>query len=276
MLKLHCYLTLIPMTAKLYVGSEERWINHLYYEYFIPVEPIDLSFERAADPFSDGLRRQVDFLTSPRLFQDLVHPLERIDLPVGTEVAGGLFHLNLNASAEDAFFWEWLLTGNRKEGRIELYRGDSDPGLKIEFADCYCVGLYERMQFGERPMQLNLRLSPAVTRNRGVNHQKTWKVSKTGSEGKVVQQAPAVETAAYTELYVVDQQNNRITEVAPGMTIDVVMKTTGCVGKSISLNLNDKKHDYKYEGQVLVEDTLSAYEITQNIERITLEVIDPQ
>ena len=92
----------------------------------------------------------------------------------------------------------------------------------------------------------------------------------------MAQQAPLVEHIAYNELYVVDQQNNRITEVAPGMTIDVVMKTTGCVGKTISINLNDKQHDYKYDGQVLVDDTLSAYEITQNIERITLEVIDPQ
>src|SRR5690554_2259401 len=132
------------------------------------------------------------------------------------------------------------------------------------------------MQFGERPMQINLRLSQAITRNRGIGHEKSWKVSKTGSETKVAQQPAAVETAAYTELYVVDQQNNRMTEVAPGMTIDVVMKTTGCVGKTISINLNDKQHDYKYDGQVLVDDTLSAYEIKQNIERISLEVIDPQ
>lgn len=264
------------MTAKLFIGAQERWLNHLYYEYFIPVEPHDLSFESTADPFSDVARQQVDFFSNPRLYQDLVHPLERIDLPIGTQVAGGLLHLNFNASAEDEFFWEWLLMGHRKEGRIELYRGDNDPGLKIEFADCYCVGLNERMQFGERPMQINLRLSPAITRNRGVGHEKSWKVSKTGSESKVAQQAAAVETAAYTELYVVDQQNNRITEVETGMTIDVVMKTTGCVGKTISINLNDKQHDYKYDGQVLVDDTLSAYEIKQNIERISLEVIDPQ
>ena len=66
--------------------------------------------------------------------------------------------------------------------------------MKIEFWDCYCVGFHESMTLGSSPMQISLRLSPAITRNRNVvKHEKSWKVSDLNGDRKAPMAATSTE-----------------------------------------------------------------------------------
>ena len=84
------------------------------------------------------------------------------------------------------------------------------------------------------------------------------------------------EEVVYDDLYMVDEQNNKIDDVAPGMHVDLVIKTTGCISKSITIDLSNEDCDYKYNGELLKDDILKNYVINQNTERIPLEVIEQQ
>jgi hypothetical protein len=78
----------------------------------------------------------------------------------------------------------------------------------------------------------------------------------------------------YTELYIVDKNNNRITELEIDQEIELVLKSTGKAGQTTSICLNDDKHDFIYKGARLKNDALNDYPITKDIERIPLTVVE--
>src|SRR5690554_4942153 len=256
--------------AKITIDGQSRWLNALFYEYFLPVYP-DKSFYRAflkknfpyefcdshsPIPFThekaprttptrtdikiaDDCRRMVESPlqslavnetlnfgfglqhTSPEkdqyyeilskercnrfldrglnpnesgLYDMLLRPSELNDARINSSIAGGLFSIEFDSTENDEFFMDWLILGTKKEGQFEIYKGDDPHFMKIEFWDCYCVGLQESMQQGDRPMQMALRLSPAITRNRNVvKHEKSWKTSDILKEWKPVATSAPVE-----------------------------------------------------------------------------------
>jgi hypothetical protein len=92
---------------------------------------------------------------------------------------GGIFDLELESSDNDDFFYQWLLSGEMRDGEIVVHEGDyQEVRARIKFWDCYCVEVGESMSaLDSRPMWMRLRLSPGITVNRGVKHEKTWRVT---------------------------------------------------------------------------------------------------
>ncbi len=84
------------------------------------------------------------------------------------------------------------------------------------------------------------------------------------------------EEASLDDYYLVDENNNRIEDVEPGMNVELVIQTTDSIGKTITIDLNNDTCDFKYNGEVLTNDVFSNYTISKNIERIPLEVIAQQ
>ncbi len=188
---------------------------------------------------------------------------------------GGIFNLTLESSSNDDFWYDWMITGQMHNGKLVFYDGDEDLCFKIEFWDCYCIFIGEQMSsIGSSAMTMHMRLSPAITRNRSVEDQKVWKVTDLSENTGTA--ATTQEVASYDDLYMVDEKNNRIDDVRPGMKIELVIKTSGCIGRSITIDLKNEECDYKYNGKILENDVLSNYTINQNIERIPLEVIEQQ
>src|SRR5690554_3691774 len=185
------------MNAKLIIAGEERWLSNFHYEYFYPL--------KTPDNFPEV-----------ETFDMLVRPCDGPDGPFRYQLAGGLFNLSFASTEQDEFFWEWLMLGAMKEGRFELYRGDDEHFMKIEFWDCYCVGFYESMTLGSSSMQISLRLSPAITRNRNVvKHEKSWKVSDLNGAGNagmaatggtVAEEVPA----KLVSVELIDSNNNAV------------------------------------------------------------------
>ena len=256
--------------AKITIDGQSRWLNALFYEYFLPVYP-DKSFYRAFlkknfpyefcdshSPISfthkkvpritptrtdikiaDDCRRMVESpfqsllvnetlnygfghqntpsvkdqyyetLSKERcnrfldrglnpnesgVYDMLLRPSELNDARINSSIAGGLFSIEFDSTENDELFMDWLILGTKKEGQFAIYKGDDPHFMKIEFWDCYCVGLRESMQQGDRPMQMALRLSPAITRNRSVvKHEKSWKTSDIQKEWKPVATSAPIE-----------------------------------------------------------------------------------
>lgn len=279
--------------AQITVDGQSRWLNALFYEYFLPVYP-DKSFYRAflqknfpyeindayslfsfynrnvpritptkadieiadncrkmvespfqflpvkeASNFGFGFQeppsvkdqyyealskercqKQLDRGLNPNdsgLYDMLLRPSELNDATINSSLTGGLFSIEFDSTTDDEYFLEWLTLGTKKEGHFEIYKGDDPHFMKIEFWDCYCVGLQESMQQGNRPMQMSLRLSPAITRNRNVvEHEKSWKTSDIQKEWKPVATSAPVEQE---EKKVLVEKVEGEVEALPGQTI---------------------------------------------------------
>ncbi len=147
----------------------------------------------------------------------------------------------------------------------------------IEMYDTLCIGYSCHFDADSNSaMTTRLTLSPAiVTENGELIMEQSWKVTDLSiqNNNSEVQQR---EDVSLDDYYMVDENNNKIEDVSPGMNVELVIKTSNSIGKTITVNLSNDKCDYKYNGEVLKNDVLSDYTITKSIERIPLEVIEQQ
>ena len=90
---------------------------------------------------------------------------------------------------------------------------------------------------------------------------------------KFVLTSPSKEVIRY---FITDTENNELETYKLGEKIVLNIETKNRVGDVITIALNDKTHDFKYNGQVLENDKLTNYTITSDLEQITLEVINQQ
>ena len=78
------------------------------------------------------------------------------------------------------------------------------------------------------------------------------------------------------EYYITDASNKRIEETIIGETIVLNVDTRNMIGEKMTIDLDDQTVDFKYDGEVLKNDTLTDYEISNDLEKIELEVIEQQ
>jgi len=103
--------------------------------------------------------------------------------PVLTSTVGGIFSLEFESSGNDDFFYQWMSMGTYKNGSIAFYEDEQAEAFRIDFWDCFCMELEETMSStGAQPMTIRMRISPAITRNRGIMHEKNWKITNLSSE----------------------------------------------------------------------------------------------
>lgn len=214
-----------------------------------------------------------------RKYDRFIRPQQAITKPLEYNKFGGIFNLELESSEDDDFWYTWMLSSELKNGRIEFYEGDGDMAFKIQFWDCFCIGIGEQMSsFGRAAMTMQMRLSPAITQNRNVQHEKVWKITDITPSSNAFGHGPVgeepVQEPEWVESYITDRQGNSIDNYEVGDTIIVVFKTRHLIGKKISLNLNDKDADFKYNGNRLENDILSNYFVNNNTEQVELTVIE--
>lgn len=213
-----------------------------------------------------------------------IRPTEWLSAPLSHNRIGGLFTLTFGSSESDEAFYEWLLSGTMKEGRLVFHYGDGDPAFKIEFWDCFCVGIAEQMIANSPiPMMMYVRLSPAITRNRGVDDHKSWKITDPSSKRRASTPVPASEVVqeqvpeSFESIYLINEKGQRIKEIDKEQNVTLVIKTKGKIGKIIkTVDLNNEEYDFLYNGVLLKDDRLSNYKITKDEERIALKAIKQQ
>lgn len=75
------------------------------------------------------------------------------------------------------------------------------------------------------------------------------------------------------EYFLTDANGKEIDEYEVGDQIILNVKTKNRIGDKITISLEDKSHDFRYNGEVLENDKLSDYTISKDLEKIELEVI---
>ncbi len=215
-------------------------------------------------------------------YDKYIRPGQNMRASTEYNLAGGILNLELNSGDSDEYLYEWMLSGTMKQGKLVFYDGDLDQAFKIEFWDCYCIGIGEHMSSeGNTSMKLNLRLSPAITRNRGVEHQKVWKKTditptmlsfnlrnQLATPTEVEEEMPKPELI---QLYWTDMDGNRLYGPQKGNNL-LVVHSKGGVGKSVNFNLKSSvSYRFKYQGAELEDDQLKDYTLTADIDKLEIE-----
>lgn len=75
------------------------------------------------------------------------------------------------------------------------------------------------------------------------------------------------------EYFMTDAKGKRIDKFEVGDTVVLNIKTENRIGDKLTIHLEDKTHDFRYQGEVLKDDKISDYIINKDVEKVELEVI---
>ena len=207
-----------------------------------------------------GFRQQKDIAGKPR---------GRVD--------GSIIGLTIELTAHTDLLHQMMNAEQMVEGYIRFYKRDAMGKLyDYEFWDTY-VFYYKVRQVlnsGE-PAKIDIGLSCGVLRANGAVIKKPWHVTNIDAlENPDYEGGEKVETIV--KQYLTDLDGNKIEKYKDGETIVVNIETENMHKKLISINMNDKEHDFKHNGQILENDTIKNLEIVENLMQIELEVIKEQ
>lgn len=142
--------------VKLKVRDEERLLTSIEYGY-------RLKFSDVAD------------------IDKIVELHQAVSMKIGSTeslpLEGGLFRVRFSSTDHDHFFYDWMFTSAMQEGSIEFLQNEVETISRINFWDCYCVGIEEWMSAGGAPMGIELLLSPAIVKKDALVHEKVWKIT---------------------------------------------------------------------------------------------------
>ncbi len=147
---------------------------------------------------------------------------------------------------------------------------------KLYFYDCHLLHWENHFaSSGNRPMSETLHISAAGVKdsNSTAEYSAYWRTtfSQQKVEATVVnneeEQIPKI-----IDFYTTNRQDNIIQKYNIGDIIYVNIKSENKIGNDIEINLKDKTKDFKYQGEVLKNDSMS-YQIQSNNDKIELEVV---
>jgi len=72
---------------------------------------------------------------------------------------------------------------------------------------------------------------------------------------------------------ITDTNGDELERYKVGDTIILNIETANMIGDTMTISLEDKTHDFKYNGQVLQNDMIKDYLISSDSEKIELEII---
>lgn len=181
----------------------------------------------------------------------------------------------IESTRYDSFFYTQMFSPSSQcEGEIVFYKRDGLSTLfKIEFANAHITRLGEQFTSeGTAPMTLKMDISWGIIRMKGVVYEQPWNPYNPF----INQVAPTVieeEEKKVTNYYITDIHGEELEEYKVGDKIILTIETLNRVGDAMTISLEDKTHDFKYNGNLLVNDTLSDYIIGSDLEKIELEVV---
>ena len=113
--------------------------------------------EYTVDGFKVGFTQDIDYRGQPQ-----------------HETQGGTIYLRLYQAAEDTLF-EWAKRSTMlKSGMIVFETEISNPVLRVEFTNAYCIGL-TRSIHARTGTKTSLIISPEIIVLNGIDHNNFWK-----------------------------------------------------------------------------------------------------
>ncbi len=191
---------------------------------------------------------------------------------------GGMIHLKVESTKDDAGLYEAMFSPTQSvQGSIRVYKRDGfSKSFDIEFVNAYVVGLNEHYNaISNQPLHMDLAISAQILRIRNTVFELPANPSNPfeGMDAPVTERETNDNEPELGDYYITDLEENRIEEVVPGDKILLNVLTKNLKGESLTLSLENPTADYKYNGQLLENDTLSDYSVKYDHEKIELEVI---
>lgn len=200
-------------------------------------------------------------------FYDMeARPSETIGrFPVTLRIIGGIFDVEFDSMEHDDIFYQWLSSGEMKNGEFTFWQGDSmERYFKIKFWDCYCIEIGESlMAYSPLPMKMHIRMSPAITENRGIKHEKCWKVSDIRNQPfktnpTIIPYVASDTTIRIIDAYWINEEGNKQRESFPDYPVTLFIKLANpIVGTTVDLKFRFEENGvYKcadYSGTVGID-----------------------
>lgn len=190
---------------------------------------------------------------------------------------GGLIQIVIETT-KDPIFTEWAVSDNMLKN-VKIVQSPATLTSKsrtIEFYDMHCVEVNDNFNgVDNQPMTTTITLSPAIIVVNGEKMmEKYWKV--TDLDNKQTETTKLDNEPNLIGYYITDVNGEQTKEYDVGDTIILNIETENCLGKTITINLEDKTHDFKHNGIILKNDILKDYIIRNNLEKIELKVIEQE
>ena len=202
-----------------------------------------------------------------------------------SRVLGGEFGFSYEPTNENLSLTEWMVDPfETKKGYIEImsFQEQKIAG-KLEFELAYAVDL--TYHFNARrhdfPFEAHLVVRAGALRlNREVVYLQNWlrKDPFEVEEETVIAGEDDVAEEPRLYNYRFEDENGcnvKQNSIKVGDQVTLVVKTEGCIGKTLYLNLNDTRLDYEHKGRILENDILRV-DVTEDQQYIPLTAIAPE
>lgn len=189
------------------------------------------------------------------------------------------FKFTIEAS-RDTTFYEWAIHPTMQKRRVKIVFSPINGMSKsttIELLDVYCLFCkYDFIATGNQPFVVNFYLSPAtIIRDGIVLMKRYWAVTDPAmlNQKQTLVGEDKQEEKKIIDYYITDLNNKRVDKILAGDKILLNIHSKNMIDELFTIKLTNQTIDFKYNGDVLVDDTLSDYKISSNQEKIELEAI---
>ncbi len=185
-------------------------------------------------------------------------------------------HLIVEAKKE-VDFMELTINPNLAK-QLELHylsANFSGKTRKIKFVDSHFV--HHTTQYssdGVTPMTETLFITSGgiIDSNSGTEYSAHWRRTFPSSV-PVTTASEEKEEKKIIDYYITDLNNKRINKILEGDKILLNIHSKNMIDELFTVKLSNPTIDFKYNGEVLTDDTLSIYKINSDFEKIELETI---
>lgn len=205
-----------------------------------------------------------------------------------TDVMGGLITLCFATTYNTDQILRWMTKESKddtweevdkmEEGKVCFYaNGFNYPPTKTyKFNDAVLVYFKEFFYAeGAQPMQTIITISPAI-QNYGTDFIKRWNVSYIPPSEKMPYQPKQDLTKRVVECYYTDLNGNKQAELQTGEEAYLVLKTENAIGETIDIDLTNHTKDFIYNDEIIENDIIKNFNVTNNLHKIKLRVIVQQ
>ncbi|KAA1247983.1 type VI secretion system tube protein TssD [Aquimarina sp. RZ0] len=187
------------------------------------------------------------------------------------------FDFKVHGSKETTFF-EWSIHPDMMKNCKIVFssRFGTSKSTTIELLDAYCLHYKLHYQHDSTSaFMVYFSLSPATILFNGQEMLSHWwrKTDPTLLGQPIIEREEEDAEPKVIDYYITDLNNKRVENVKPNDKIILNIHTKNMIDKLFTINLDNPKVDFKYNGEILTNDTLKGYLIEKNLEKIELEVI---
>ncbi|MEN2801242.1 hypothetical protein [Capnocytophaga sputigena] len=189
-----------------------------------------------------------------------------------------VFNVSFYPEKGDEFFYRWVLNKSEEPQRVKIVLYDIVWKRVVEQHEIiYSTGVQFHSEFDHQLGTINQLKIPALTI---ITNEIYYTDIRFGVHyfGEIERQKKKQQTSEIVGYYFQDMNGQRISqdELEPEMEIYLCIETENASNQTLTINLNDPRIDYEYEGQMVENDVLKDISISGNTTRIKLKTVEPK